>query len=272
MRRSDRIFIPSKRFAQMKRNERSMRVVVCNFPNIEPRQKSSMSKSDKAKIQQVLLDTLKATRRRAFRGAVALRIQLCTTDKTPTQSHHVAKNLLDLFGTPTHVRTRRSALLYRDDRQVHALSVSATHGHDKPSIFIKAQSLTDFLEDVRLAADVEHERDQSFYYDEPGEQIDDFREMLADPDGWKRVWGDSEAGHALILRLKQKSAQEALFGQGALSIEDLDNMYSERRVEIPGIPDSREWFQDMFAALPLRIRLSPGCPKFPDLAMRGTLK
>ena len=104
-----------------------------SIDGVEPRAKHSMPAADKDSVQRQLLDQLARFRRAAFRGPVALRLMLATTDRTPTHSHNVAKNLLDLFGSPCPtLATRRRSLLYADDRQIQALSVTCHHDQAKP--------------------------------------------------------------------------------------------------------------------------------------------
>lgn len=79
---------------------RSMRRVRFSINGVEPRRKQSMPGRDKDEVQRQLLDWLVTLRRTAFRGPLALRLMLQTADKNPTHSHHIAKNLLDLFSTP----------------------------------------------------------------------------------------------------------------------------------------------------------------------------
>jgi hypothetical protein len=128
---------------------RAARRMDFRIEGIEPRAKQSMSSGDKDQVQQQVLDWLERHRRAALRGPLALRLRLQTTDKAPTHAHNIAKNLLDLFGRPRPTaQTGRHALLYADDQQVHALSVSCRHGDNTPSISVMATSLGDTLAEV----------------------------------------------------------------------------------------------------------------------------
>jgi hypothetical protein len=251
--RGGRAFLESRRFKKIQRTRRFLRTVRVSFPDVEPRKKSSMPTAAKAAIQETLLANLKARSRRPFTGPVAIRLVLQTTDKNPTQSHHVAKNLLDLFSTPTYIQTGRSALLYRDDRQVHALSVTAFHGSSHPSIYLEASRLRDFLEDVRLAADVQMNSREAFGDDEGDDPGDQFRDLRDDASRWTKIYG--ELGYQTMLRHFQRAAQERVLGYGALSVGEVDGMYNVVRHPF-GTIDSRDWYQRMFAGLSLRIRLS----------------
>jgi hypothetical protein len=77
---------------------RARRRIHFSIEGVEPRAKGSMPDSDKDEVQRQLLDRLIYLKRRAFAGPLALRMRLRTTDKAPTHSHNIAKNLLDLFG------------------------------------------------------------------------------------------------------------------------------------------------------------------------------
>jgi hypothetical protein len=73
---------------------RAARRMYFRIEGIEPRAKQSMSSGDKDQVQQQVLDWLERHRRAAFRGPLALRLRLQTTDKAPTHAHNIAKNLL----------------------------------------------------------------------------------------------------------------------------------------------------------------------------------
>jgi len=106
---------PQARRAQYGR--RLMRRIMFHVDGIEPRAKHSMPPSDKREIQRQLLKQLVDRRRRPFQGLLALELNLATTERMPTHSHHIAKNLLDLLGeTLPGLPTRRRSLLYRDDK------------------------------------------------------------------------------------------------------------------------------------------------------------
>ena len=140
---------PEGQLAQYR--HRARRRMWFTIEGIEPRAKSSMPDDHKDAIQRQLLDSLVARRRRAFRGPLALRLTIHTTDKNPAHSHNIAKNLLDLFGRPRRIlRTRRCALLYSDDNQVHALSVRCRHGETMPRIATEAIPLGGLIKDLQL--------------------------------------------------------------------------------------------------------------------------
>jgi hypothetical protein len=115
--------------------------------------KQGMSNTDKDQFQEQIVRALARFRRRAFGGPIALDLSINTTDKTPSHAHTIAKNLLDLLARPRpNVTTSRQGLLYFDDNQVHALSVSCRHGEQHPEIYITACLLRALREDLGLAA------------------------------------------------------------------------------------------------------------------------
>jgi hypothetical protein len=125
-------FLDSPLGLRIQHTRRIQRRVWIHIDDIEPRAKHSMHDSEKDEVQQRLLDHMQRHRHRAFRGPLALRLMIDTSHKTPSHSHTIAKNLLDLFGKPrATLRTRRRALLYEDDRQIHGLSVTCSHGQPK---------------------------------------------------------------------------------------------------------------------------------------------
>jgi hypothetical protein len=238
---------------------RSMRRVRFSIDGIEPRRKESMPHRDKDEVQRQLLGWLTRLRRTAFRERVALRLTLKTTDKNPTHSHHVAKNLLDLFSAPRPaLSTTRRALLYADDRQVHALSVTSHHGESLPDISAVASPLGAMVQDLGLI--VRHARESRDPYDRLeweqserlDETLDEFRDIVRDEARWRPLYGD--AGHEMMLRHWRQRAQELLLGRAAITPTDLAYMYNASGRAL-GIDTASMWEQT-FASTPLRIRLS----------------
>ena len=131
---------------------RQSRKLYLRIHGIEPRGKGSMPAGDRLSVQRNLLSQMRSRRRCAYRGPLVLKLRVQTTDKAPSHAHTIAKNLLDLFGKPLpSVSTSRRGIVYFDDRQVHALSVSCEHGSAEPAIHVEIQSLSDFRQDLALA-------------------------------------------------------------------------------------------------------------------------
>ncbi len=257
--RNDFLASPRGILAQHRRRRRER--IYLHIEGVEPRKKETMPDADKDKIQSKLLEYLQDFGRRAFRGPIALKVRLQTTEKTPTYSHHVAKNLLDLFGPPRRgMRTQRRGLLYADDDQVQALSVTCHHGEAKPGIQIFACPLESLLRDLDLATQWARENmDRHFeqkHEDRLNEALKDFRESRSNEQRLRREIGD--AGYEGLLSFSRRRLQELLLGHGALRPQDLAAMYDVAGRKL-GV-DLAAQFERGFASSPLRIRLS-GLPQ-----------
>jgi hypothetical protein len=196
-------------------------------------------------------------RRKAFRGPLALRLTLATTEKTPPHSHNIAKNLLDLFAKPRpSLPTRRRSLLYADDSQVHALAVTCHHGEATPRIFAVARPLGTLLADLDLAVQSERDRRDNHHEWERSSDlkraVDDMQNMLRDEAHLRQRLGDRlfEA----MLRFSRRNAQECLLGRAAVTPFDLAQMYNVSGRGF-GMDLAAIWEQ-AFASTPLRIRLT----------------
>jgi hypothetical protein len=234
---------------------RSRRRIRFSIDDVEPRAKHSMSESDKDEVQRQLLDRLVGLHRRAFRGPLALRLRLCTTDKAPTQSHNVAKNLLDLFGRARpNLATKRRSLLYADDHQVHALAVTCRHGEAAPLISAVASPLGSLLVDLDLGMRSRRERDNDRprweYSGDLGEAVDEVKAVLRDEAEYRRGLGD-QAFESLLRYVRQR-AQECLLVGSVLRPSDLAMMYNVAGYDI----DLANWWEQTFASSPFRIRLT----------------
>lgn len=246
---------------------RSLRRIHVSVDDVEPRAKHSMPQRDKDEVQGQLLKQLTKLRRRAFRGPVALRLTLRTTERTPTHSHNIAKNLLDLFGKPRpSLATRRSSLLYADDRQVHALSVTCHHGETAPEISVVASSLGSLLEDLDLAMHSARQRRGDHYDLEESESfdmaVDEVRDLFHDEADIRRRVGD-RVFESMLFHARQQ-AQEHLLGRVALTPLDLAMMYN-----VSGRPlgiDLASMWEQTFSSTPLRIRLTE-LPQFAGASM-----
>lgn len=239
------------------RRRRARRRIRFSIEGVEPRAKGSMPDSDKDEVQRQLLDWLIDLKRRAFTGPLALRMMLRTTDKAPTHSHNIAKNLLDLFARPrTDLATRRHALLYADDHQVHALSVTCHHGESEPGISVVASPLGNLIEDLDLV--MKWAREEGDHYHDLEEEaqldraLDDVNDMVHREADYRRRFGD--AAFDSLLRCSRQRAQEYLLGRAALRPFDLASMYN---VSGRGLGlDMGEVWERIFASTPLRILLS----------------
>ena len=147
---------PEGRLAQYRRRQKSR--VLIRVDDFEPRSKRSVPEAEKDRFQRRILQSLTRFRRHAFRGSIALELDARTTEKTPAHAQTIAKNLLDLLGRPRpNLQTTRGGLLYRDDRQIHALSVTCGRGGQNPEICVTAGPLRLLLDDLLLARDASRE-------------------------------------------------------------------------------------------------------------------
>ena len=147
----DPLETPEGRLVQHRRRER--RRILIYLDDVEPQSKK-MVDADKDAFQRKVLKELKDLRRAAFVGPLALSVHLSTTRATAPQAHTIAKNLLDLLGSRRpSVRGSRKHILYKDDSQVHGLSVSCAHGETQPRIVIEARPFSTLLDNLELSAE-----------------------------------------------------------------------------------------------------------------------
>jgi hypothetical protein len=242
---------PEGQLAQYRRRGKTRTWI--KVDRIEPRSKHAMPDSEKDEFQRKVLESLTRFRRRAFRGAIALDLSLNTTEKTPSYAHTIAKNLLDLLARPReNLDTLRRGLLYFDDAQVHALSVSCSHGEQNPGIFITASPLQMLLEDLDLAVratrELENHRDESEQSERFDSAIEDLADLLRNEADNRRLYGDRD--FELHLKLRRREAQEQLLGRSKISTFDLRQMF--------GVPNdylSTSW-ERVFNTSPLRVVLA----------------
>ncbi|MHB1642398.1 MAG: hypothetical protein ACYCS8_07030 [Acidithiobacillus sp.] len=122
--------------------QRKQRRIHIHIDDIEPQSKK-MPGSERDKFQAAVAEQLTSVKRSTFMGDVALKLDLATTNKNAPHAHTIAKNLLDLLSARRPgVAWPRRHLLYKDDRQIQALSVSCRHGESSPSIRIEARPFT----------------------------------------------------------------------------------------------------------------------------------
>lgn len=246
---------PEGLLAQHRR--RSLRSVHFSIEDVEPRAKHSMPESDKDQVQVQLLEWLVDLHRKAFRGPLALRLRLSTTEKTPTHSHNIAKNLLDLFAKPRlSIKTRRRGLLYGDDKQVHALAVTCHHGEKTPMITALASPLGSLLQDLDLAMQSARQDRNDNHEWEQRQELDQalggVKDLLRDEANFRRRLGDQT--FESWLRHSRQLAQEHLLGRAAVTPSDLAMMYNVSGRGF-GLDLAGTWEQ-MFASTPLRVTLS----------------
>jgi hypothetical protein len=134
-----------------------------------------MRPDEKAQFQSDILEQLNSQGKRQFRGPIAATISLSPSPGNPPQIHTAIKNLLDLFGAPlSTVKTKRTGLVYADDRQIAYLGVTYFPAFGTPRIIAQFASFKDFLLDLKLCRSILEEGSvDSSTLRRLGEAIDD---------------------------------------------------------------------------------------------------
>ena len=224
--------------------------------DLEPQSKK-MPASDQDKFQASVIEQVESLGRAPFAGPVALQIDLGTTSRTAPQAHTIAKNLLDLLGKRrATVSGKRNHLLYKDDAQIQALSVSCRHGEEQSSIHVTCRPLAALLNDLELAAEKiredETESHDSWYRQEQEEGwIEDLRRLKRDEQDQRRRLGD--AYYEAHLKLVRWSAQRALLSRSAIDIPVLGWMYGRPKGASSILPP-HEWAR-LIGQSKLRLQL-----------------
>jgi hypothetical protein len=220
-------FMASDDGAQARYQKRKRRRLHIYIGTVEPQSKK-MPAIVRDMFQNAVAEELASAKRSTFRGDVALKLDLATTSKNAPQAHTIAKNLLDLLSVRRPgVTWLKQHLLYNDDRQIQALSVSCQHGKERPRIHIEARPFSAMLDDLELAADAARaaEINLDTYYNEErkAEWIDTFRDLVRNEEQTRRKLGNDlfEA----YLKMARWSAQRALLGRSGVNIPVLSWMY-----------------------------------------------
>lgn len=246
---------------------RHLRILV---EDIEPRGKKGMSLDDKLSFQRQVVEQMEDLRRKAFKGPILLKMSLSTTDANPNHAHTVTKNLLDLLSSPLpKLASTRRSLLYKDDRQVEALSVTCHHGEDAPRIYISAVPMKAFTEDLELAhyilSESRYNLEEETLRQKSDAALDHFNDLIRDEARYSSLLGKD--GYDSWLYSAKQRAQEALLDQHArLTVEDLIHLYDVTGIGRLGsknispvlhqlAKDIRSSRDKMFCATPFRILL-----------------
>ncbi len=173
------------------------------------------------------MDQMQAQRRRAFRGPVALQLSVDTTEKNPPHVQTIAKNVLDLVGRPRHVlEAGRNGILYFDDEQVSAISVSRGRVAATPAVHIEIVALNDFLSDLDLAAHALSELDTCCYRDDEMRALDSpwtVGELRRYERHLRAIFGDER--YTLMLNMELGDAQHDLLRHAAISVRELAHLF-----------------------------------------------
>jgi hypothetical protein len=234
-------FMASDAGASARYQSRRGRRLHISIEDIEPQSKK-MSATDRAAFQTAVAEHLTSIKRGTFRGDVALKLDLVTAGKSPPHAHTIAKNFLDLLGDRmTGVDWPKKNLLYADDSQIQALSVSCRHGEDRPNIRIEARPFADMLDDLELAGralQAAESMESHYEQEREGEWVDTFRNLIRDEKAQRKDLGDKT--YEAYREMVRWSAQRALLGRSGVDIPVLGWMYGLPR----GLPtgfDKKMW-------------------------------
>lgn len=217
-----------ERLALARYRQRSSRSVSVFVDDVEPQSKR-MPDADRDRFQAAVSEQMATFSRGPFAGPVALKIDMATTSRTAPQAHTIAKNLLDLLSTRRPgVPGDRRHLLYKDDAQIQALSVSCRHGEDHPIIHLAGRPLAALLDDLELAMEAMRVHEVENYgevYRQEQEQdsIEDFRKLIRDERGQRDRLGDQF--YDAYFKMLRWSAQRALLGRSGIDMPVLGWMY-----------------------------------------------
>ncbi len=248
-------FMDSDAGARARHKKRRQQRVHIYMDDVEPQSKK-MPQADRDRFQQAVAEQLGSVKRSTFAGDVALKIDLATTIKNAPQAHTIAKNLLDLLGARSaNVSWPRRHLLYKDDRQIQALSVSCRHGKTSPAISIGARPFTAMLDDLELATEAVRAAEmniESIYEQErEGEWIETFRDLKDNEADERRRLGDDL--YDAYVKMTRWSAQRALLKRSGVTIPVLTWMYGRPKGRYTGI--GKETWAEMISGSKLRLQV-----------------
>lgn len=242
--------------ARARYEKRKRQRVYIYIDNIEPQSKK-MPEAERDKFQEAVAEQLTTLKRATFTGDVALKIDLATTSKNAPQAHTIAKNLLDLLGVRrSNVKWPHRHLLYKDDRQIQALSVSCSHGETSPAISIGARPFGSMLDDLELATEARRsiEMSSDYFYEQDREVdwIKTFRNLIDDETNYRRSLGDD--GYDAYRKMVRWYAQCAMLKSSGVTIPVLNWMYGRPKDILTGFGQER-WTSLISAS---KIRLQVG--------------
>jgi hypothetical protein len=224
---------------------------------VEPQSKS-MKEADKDLLQRLVMKALEEAKQPTYRGPIGLEIDLATTSKTPPHIQTIAKNLLDLLSTrrPSVKGEERKALLYGDDSQIHALSVSCRHGQAHPYISIHSRRFSSVLKDLEVAVEALHYEDDA--WNQPPDEkldedsIDSFRDLIKNEQRHRAALGD--ALYDSFFKMMRWYAQRQLLKLSRITTRELAWLYG-----LPKNPTAKQLYSqwnDFFQRHALRVTLS----------------
>lgn len=211
------------------RSRKSRRLHVA-VHDVEPQSKR-MSDVDRDRFQAAVLAGMLMGKRMAFRGSLALRIDLSTSSTNPPQAHTIAKNILDLLAARRpNVKGREACVLYKDDKQIQALSVSCRHGAAQPLTMLEARPMSAMLKDMETATEASRKLELSDPYRRyEDDRNDDWLKALKDHlrnEGSLRIrLGD--ATYDTFRKFYRHHAQRTLLSRSTVNVSVLHWMYGQ---------------------------------------------
>lgn len=146
--------------------------------DFEPKSKKGISEQEKKAFREAVTIELKEQKKKAHTKDIILELGFSVTEKNAPAIHTLAKNYLDLLHKELPSVDSHKNLLFKDDNQVKILIVNFNTQLDKEvgSIFIKSQSIGDFIKDLELvdSLDVEENYDVHYELDTSRDDLDDF--------------------------------------------------------------------------------------------------
>jgi hypothetical protein len=223
-------FLQSERGALARYRRRQRGLVRIHSDEVEPQSKKMLG-SGRDRFQAAVAKQMQCAKRGTFTGPVALKLDLATTSKNAPQAHTIAKNILDLvWQRCPGVNWPRRHLLYKDDSQIQALSVSCRHGEDRPTIEIETRPFAAMLDDLELAADAIHADGMSSSnawhraeQEDWMERLDTLRDLIQNEAQARQRLGDKL--YKAYFKFARWNAQQALLGQAGVDIPLLSLMY-----------------------------------------------
>jgi hypothetical protein len=248
-------YLTSASFLRTQHSKRLMRMFHLEVEGIEPHGKRTMPEGDKLRFQNAVLQGLLRCKRRAFHLPLAMNVRLKTSDKNPSHPHTIVKNILDLLARPLpRLQTRRKALVYFDDSQISALSVTCNHGQLAPSIEMVVRPLRDLLDPLEEAwrsgwedDDDDKRWDRGRILENDFDQLDDLEKNES---FWRKQFGNAE--YEAWLRITHQNLQDSFWGRSGLTPLDILMLFDLNAV---GVHQEPRW-DEVYSSSLLRIRLS----------------
>jgi hypothetical protein len=252
-------FLQSERGALARYRRRQRGVVHIRIDGVEPQSKKMLA-SDRDRLQAAVAKQMQCAKRGTFTGPRVLKLDLVTTSRNAPHAHTIAKNILDLLGQRRPgVNWPRRHLLYKDDAQIQALSVSCRHGGDRPTIEIEARRLAAVLDDLELAAEAIRADQMSGSHawrlaerEDWKESLDRLRDLTQNEAQARQRLGDK--WYKAYFKFARWNAQQAVLGQAGVDIPLLSLMYGTRK----GFP-REQWARLLMQAMGRsKLRLQVG--------------